>query len=106
MSLLKITVVKIKSTGCSSRGPRLNSQHPHGGLQLTVTPVLGDLILYSGLCRHCVCTLCTEVYASKTHIHIKKLKILLGVVVHAFNPSTWEAEAGGFLSSRPTWSTE
>jgi hypothetical protein len=21
------------------------------------------------------------------------------VVVHAFNPSTWEAEAGGFLSS-------
>jgi hypothetical protein len=23
-----------------------------------------------------------------------------------FNPSTQEAEAGGFLSSRPTWSTE
>jgi hypothetical protein len=23
------------------------------------------------------------------------------VVMHAFNPSTWEAEAGGFLSSRP-----
>jgi hypothetical protein len=23
------------------------------------------------------------------------------VVVHAFNPSTWEAEAGGFLSSGP-----
>jgi hypothetical protein len=22
-------------------------------------------------------------------------------VVHAFNPSTWEAEAGGFLGSRP-----
>ena len=30
----------------------------------------------------------------------------LGVVVHSFNPSTWEAEAGGFLSSRPAWSTE
>ena len=27
-------------------------------------------------------------------------------VVHAFNPSTWEAEAGRFLSSRPAWSTE
>jgi hypothetical protein len=27
------------------------------------------------------------------------------VVAHAFNPSTWEAEAGGFLSSRPAWST-
>jgi hypothetical protein len=24
-----------------------------------------------------------------------------GVVAHAFNPSTWESEAGGFLSSRP-----
>jgi hypothetical protein len=23
-----------------------------------------------------------------------------GVVAHAFNPSTWEAEAGGFLSPR------
>jgi hypothetical protein len=23
------------------------------------------------------------------------------VVAHAFNPSTWEAEAGEFLSSRP-----
>jgi hypothetical protein len=29
-----------------------------------------------------------------------------GVVAHAFNPSTQEAEAGGFLSSRPAWSTK
>jgi hypothetical protein len=28
------------------------------------------------------------------------------MVMHAFNPSTWEAEAGGFLSSRPAWSTK
>jgi hypothetical protein len=28
------------------------------------------------------------------------------VVVHAFNPSTREAEAGGFLSLRPAWSTK
>jgi hypothetical protein len=28
------------------------------------------------------------------------------VVVQAFNPSTWEAETGGFLSSRPAWSTK
>jgi hypothetical protein len=28
------------------------------------------------------------------------------VVAHAFNPSTREAETGGFLSSRPAWSTE
>jgi hypothetical protein len=26
------------------------------------------------------------------------------VVAHAFNPSTWEAEAGRFLSLRPAWS--
>jgi hypothetical protein len=33
---------------------------------------------------------------------------MLGVVVHAFNPSTQEteAEAGGFLSLRPAWSTK
>ena len=29
-----------------------------------------------------------------------------GMVAHAFNPSTGEAEAGGFLSSRPAWSTK
>jgi hypothetical protein len=28
------------------------------------------------------------------------------VVVHTFNPSTWEAEAGGFLSSRLAWFTK
>jgi major histocompatibility complex class I len=30
----------------------------------------------------------------------------LGVVAHTFNPSTREAESGGFLSLRPDWSTE
>jgi hypothetical protein len=28
------------------------------------------------------------------------------VVAHTFNPSTWEAEAGGLLNLRPAWSTE
>ena len=28
------------------------------------------------------------------------------MVAHTFNLSTWEAEAGGFLSSRPALSTE
>jgi hypothetical protein len=38
----------------------------------------------------------------------KHLKVTWGqaVVAHAFNPSTWETEAGGFLSSRPAWFTE
>ena len=29
----------VKSTVCSSKGPGINSQHPHGSSQLTVTPV-------------------------------------------------------------------
>jgi hypothetical protein len=34
--------------------------------------------------------------------------IVRAVVAHAFNPSTWEAEAeaGRFLSQKPAWSTE
>jgi hypothetical protein len=28
------------------------------------------------------------------------------MVAHTFTPCTWEAETGGFLSSRPAWSTE
>jgi hypothetical protein len=38
--------------------------------------------------------------------HIKKEVKKPGVVAHTFNPRTQEAEAGGFLSSRPAWSTE
>jgi hypothetical protein len=39
-------------------------------------------------------------------IFLKKPKMTLGVVVHTFDPSTQEAESGGFPSSRPAWSTE
>jgi major histocompatibility complex class I len=39
------------------------------------------------------------------NLKIKK-KIEPGVVAHAFNPSTREAVAGGFLSSRTAWSTK
>jgi hypothetical protein len=46
-----------------------------------------------------------------TDIHplhqVSKISIFCrAVVAHAFNPSTWEAEAGGFLSLRPAWSTK
>jgi hypothetical protein len=33
----------------------------------------------------------------------KKNRFCWAVVAHAFNPSNWEAEVGGFLSSRPAW---
>jgi hypothetical protein len=31
---------------------------------------------------------------------------VLGMVAHAFNPITREAEAGGFLSLRTAWSSK
>jgi hypothetical protein len=57
------------------------------------------------MCSCSVC--CVNVY---TQIFLINSYISWAVVAHAFNPSTWEAEAeakaGRFLSSRPTWSTE
>jgi hypothetical protein len=43
-------------------------------------------------------------YASDSGL--KNVELSRAVVLHAFNPSTWEAEAGGFLSLRPAWSTK
>jgi hypothetical protein len=37
------------------------------------------------------------------HKEVRKCPV---VVAHVFNPSTWEAAAGKFLSSKPAWSTE
>ena len=34
---------EVGSTVCPSRGPRFNSQHPHGSSQLSVNPVPGSL---------------------------------------------------------------
>ena len=46
-------------------------------------------------------------WMTKNHcLGIKKTAHCRAVVAHAFNPSTREAEAGGFLSSSPAWSTE
>jgi hypothetical protein len=36
----------------------------------------------------------------------KKIVVRQALVAHTFNPSTWEAEVSGFLSSRLVWSTE
>jgi hypothetical protein len=56
--------------------------------------------------------LCTRIryYFYNSQVHIFFFIIFLKnttswpVVVHAFNPITWEPEAGGFLSSRSAWS--
>jgi hypothetical protein len=45
-------------------------------------------------------------YLTIVQNNAKKEKYRRAVVPHAFNPSTWEAEAGGLLSSRPAWSTK
>jgi hypothetical protein len=45
------------------------------------------------------------VYIMGYYPAIKKNEISWAVVAHTFNSSTWEAEAGRFLSSRPAWST-
>jgi hypothetical protein len=39
-------------------------------------------------------------------LNLKNLPMNWEVVAHAFDPNTWEAEAGRFLSSSPAWSTE
>jgi hypothetical protein len=53
---------------------------------------------------------CLKTAAVYLHIIINKsfknTFISWAVVVHAFNPSTWNTEAGRFLSLRPAWSTE
>jgi hypothetical protein len=51
----------------------------------------------------------TKVISIPWGLNLDPFKTLIrnwAVVVHVFSPSTWEAEAGGFLSSRPVWSTK
>ena len=44
--------------------------------------------------------------SSRTSRTTYKDSVLPSMVAHAFNPSTWEADAGRFLSLRPAWSTK
>jgi hypothetical protein len=50
----------------------------------------------------CSFSLLEHLYIHGTYTNLYRLS----VVAHAFNPSTWEAEAGEFLNLRPAWSTE
>jgi hypothetical protein len=55
-------------------------------------------------CSHSMCEVIDLISTGEKGQSHKK--IWPGMVVHAFNPSTREAEAGGSLSSRPAWSTK
>jgi hypothetical protein len=46
--------------------------------------------------------------SDKKVLTYKRMKVnnKWSMVAHTFNPSTWEAKAGGFLSSRTAWSTK
>jgi hypothetical protein len=46
------------------------------------------------------------VYIKSNLVYIKNSKLRRAMMAHAFDPSTWEAEAGGFRSLRPAWSTK
>ena len=47
-----------------------------------------------------------ESWRQHSETPVSKSKTSRAVMAHAFNPSAWEAEAGGFLSSRSAWSPE
>lgn len=81
----------IKSTGCSFRGLRFNSQYPHGGSQLSITLVPGDLILHLAFetTRHehsaHICTQAKYLYSKFTHTHIVSRTLLeLELMVYSF----------------------
>jgi hypothetical protein len=66
----------VKTTGCCCRRPWFNSQHPHGSLQASVTPVPRDLELSSGLLERYARTQCMFIQVGKTLMYIKwKIKI-------------------------------
>jgi hypothetical protein len=65
--------------------PNLGAKFMHFGLYANPDP--------HGQCRHILMPAQDVVWCR-------------AVVAHTFNPSTWEAEAGRFLSSRPAWSTK
>jgi hypothetical protein len=55
----------VKNTGCSSRRPRLDSQHPRGGSQPSMTPVLGGQAPTFDLHWHQAHMWHTDIYAGK-----------------------------------------
>ena len=84
--------------GSRCRDPQPNIRQRESKLELSVQSLpleLREPLRKTG--KNCI--------SQRGPVH-KKNTARWAVVVHVFNPSTWEAEAGGFLSSRPAWSRE
>jgi hypothetical protein len=97
-------------------GVALRFQKPKIGLVTLFTCCLQNtkLLFYRHVCLCAACSLPVTVVdetseaVSKAQLNTFFIRVALelGVVAHAFNPSTQEAEAGRFLSLRPAWSTK
>lgn len=64
--------LSVKSLACSSRGPGLDSQTPHGSSQSSVIPVLRNLTPSSSLCRNSTCMVFRHTFRQHTHTQYKK----------------------------------
>jgi len=70
---------------------------------------LSQLVLWCQKTHAASKSFCPSIYillSPTTKRILSKDNLWAGLVAHAFNPSTREAEASGFLSSRPAWSTK
>jgi hypothetical protein len=75
-----------------------DTQNPQKGKRRGLTPAS-----FRALTSTCVSSNMRTPTPCDSDLEIKTSRAM---VAHAFNPSTGEAEAGGFLSSRPAWSTK
>jgi hypothetical protein len=62
---------QVKSTDCSSWGPRFSSQHPQISLQPSVTLIMEAPTPSSGLWGHQACTWSTDIHPDKTSVSLK-----------------------------------
>jgi hypothetical protein len=79
------------------RGPRFESQHPHGSSQLTVTPVLGDPMFPATTDTRDTQTYMKTKYPTQQTNKQTNKKIQARLIVHISNPSTQESETDELL---------
>jgi hypothetical protein len=76
-----------ESTSHSSRGLGVSSQHLHDGSQLLLTPVPGDPMPSSYLCKHQACTWYTDIHETKyPHIYIS---VYVSTHTHTYTQNTY-----------------